>query len=151
MSAVIRVCRQENNALTENNKIFNTVGNMTAEPCVFIVDDDEAIRDGIELVIDTLGLACRTFDSAEKFLGANCHDQGGCLLLDFSLPGLNGLELQAELSNRNVQLPIIFLTAHGNALLEARAIKAGAFGFLTKPVQIELLIENIQSALKKEA
>lgn len=121
--------------------------NMGNRPCVFIVDDDDAVRDGLEMVINTLGLDCQTFASAEQFLKGYCYDKPGCLLLDYKLPGMNGLELQAELKRRNMQLPIIFLTAHGNSTMGAMALEAGAFGFLTKPAQIGKLVESIRAAL----
>jgi FixJ family two-component response regulator len=120
---------------------------MSIEPCVFIVEDDYAVRDGLALVIETAGLACQAFESAERFLQAYTPDTSGCLLLDINLPGLTGLELQDELVRRNSQLPIIFLTAHGDMLMKGRAIKAGAADFLMKPVPSELLIERIQAVL----
>jgi CheY-like chemotaxis protein len=136
-------------AATNPNVIyFNTLCNMTSQPCVFVVDDDEAIRDGLGLVVETLDLACQTFECAEQFLEGYCHGKPGCLLLDFNLPGMNGLELQAEMNRRKIQLPIIFLTAHGNAPVADSAFEAGAFAFLTKPVQIGPLVENIRAALR---
>ena len=89
---------------------------MNTQTCVYIVDDDYAVRDALGLVMETAGLACRTFDSAEHFLETYCPGAPGCLLLDMNLPGLNGDELQAELNRRNMRLPIIFLTAHGDIL-----------------------------------
>lgn len=120
---------------------------MSTEPCVFIVDDDCAVRDGLGLVIETSGLAYQVFESAEHFLQAYCPGKRGCLLLDVNMPGLNGLELQDELIRRNSHLPIIFLTAHGDTLMMKQAIKAGAADFLTKPVPSQLLIERIQAVL----
>src|SRR5664279_5062465 len=124
---------------------------MSAQPCVFIVDDDHAVRDALSLVIETANLAYQTFESAEDFLQDYCPDRPGCLLLDVNLPGLNGHELQAELIRLNMHLPIIFLTAYGDIPMTVRAIKAGAVDFLTKPVPTKLLIERIQAVLKHEA
>jgi FixJ family two-component response regulator len=135
-------------ATNPNTSYFNAISNMTSQPSVFIVDDDEAIRDSIGLVVETLDLAYQTFECAEQFLEGYCHDKPGCLLLDFNLPGMNGLDLQAEMNRRRIQLPIIFLTSHGNAPVADRALEAGAFAFLTKPVQIGLLVENIRAALR---
>jgi FixJ family two-component response regulator len=124
---------------------------MNFQPCVFIVDDDSAVRDGIGLLIETAGLAYQAFESAEHFLQAYSEDKRGCLLLDVSLPGLNGLELQTEFARQNIRLPIIFLTGNGDIPMSVRAMKAGAADFLTKPVPSNLLIERIQAALQLEA
>jgi FixJ family two-component response regulator len=124
---------------------------MNYQPCVFIVDDDSAVRDGIGLLVETAGLAYQAFESAEHFLQAYSEDERGCLLLDVSLPGLNGLELQTEFARQNIRLPIIFLTGNGDIPMSVRAMKAGAADFLTKPVPSALLIERIQAALQLEA
>lgn len=124
---------------------------MNTQPCVFIVDDDDAVRHALGLVFETAGLVYQTFESAEHFLEAFCPGQYGCLLLDVNMPGMNGDELQAELIGRDIQLPIIFLTAYGNIPLTVRTIKAGAVDFLTKPVPTPLLIERVQAVLQQEA
>jgi FixJ family two-component response regulator len=124
---------------------------MNTQPCVFIVDDDYAVRDGLGLVIETAGLPYQAFESAEHFLQTYCPSKPGCLLLDVNMPGLNGLELQTELIRRNItHLSIIFLTAHGDIPMTVRAVKAGAVDFLTKPVPSKLLIERIQAALQQQ-
>jgi two-component system response regulator FixJ len=124
---------------------------MNTELCVFIVDDEYAVRHSLGLVMETAGFTYRTFESAEDFLQNYCQDQPGCLLLDVNLPGLNGDELQAELIRRKIHLPIIFLTAYGDIPMTVRAIKSGAVDFLTKPVPSHLLIERIQAVLQQEA
>ena len=124
---------------------------MNSQPCVFIVDDDDAAREGLALVIDTLGLACQAFENAERFLESYVAGTPGCLVLDINMPGMNGDELQAELNRRNSHLPIIFLTAYGDIATTVRTIRAGAVDFMTKPVQINLLIERIQAVLNHEA
>lgn len=124
---------------------------MDSQPCIFIVDDDNAVRDGLGMVMDTVGLACQTFASAEHFLETYNPGTPGCLVLDINMPGMNGDELQAELIRRNIRLPIIFLTAFGDIPMSVRTIKAGAVDFLTKPVQIKQLIERIQAELQHEA
>ncbi|MEQ1636198.1 MAG: response regulator [Methylococcales bacterium] len=123
---------------------------MSSEPCVYIVDDDFAVRDGLGMIIENAGLACQSFASAEQFLGAYCPGQRGCLLLDVNMPGMTGDELQEELNRRNSHLPIIFLTAYGTIPLTVRSIKAGAVDFLTKPVPSKLLLERIQDVLQEE-
>ncbi len=123
---------------------------MSIHPCVYIVDDNDVLRDSLKLVIETAGLAHQDFDSAEFFLQAYCPGSPGCLLLDMSLPGMNGFELQAELNRRNYSLPIIFMTAHSDNAMAVRAIKAGAIDFLTKPVPVKLLIARIQTLLQQE-
>ncbi len=124
---------------------------MNSQSCVFIVDDDYAIREGLGLVIEIAGLACQTFESAEHFLQTYCPCHSCCLLLDVDMPGMSGLELQAELIRRNMHLPIIFLTASGDITIAARALKAGAVDFLTKPVPSKVLIKRIQAVLQQEA
>jgi FixJ family two-component response regulator len=123
---------------------------MSAQPCVFIVDDDDAVRDGLAMVIETVGLACQTFDNAECFLETYTPGTPGCLVLDINMPGLRGDELQAELNRRNIRLPIIFLTSYGDIPTSVRTIKAGAVDFLTKPVKIDELIERIQAELQND-
>jgi FixJ family two-component response regulator len=120
---------------------------MSMQPCVYVVDDDDAVRDGLGLVIEMAGFAYQAFESAEQFLAGYTPGQPGCLLLDINMPGLNGLELQEELSRRGIQLPIIFLTAYGDIPMTVRAMKAGAVDFMTKPVPSKLLIERIRDVL----
>lgn len=124
---------------------------MSTQPCVFIVDDDYAVRDSLGLVFKTAGLNYLTFENAEHFLETYSGGTPGCLLLDMNMPGLNGDELQIELIRRNIHLPIIFLTAHGDIPMSVRAMKAGAVDFLTKPVPSKLLIERVQTVLQREA
>ncbi|MBD9357630.1 response regulator transcription factor [Methylomonas albis] len=122
---------------------------MSTQPCVFVVDDDDAVRDSLGLVFEIAGLAYQTFASAESFLESYCPGQPGCLVLDVNMPGLDGHELQAELNCRHIRLPIIFLTAYGDIPMTVRAMKAGAVDFLTKPVSTALLIERVQAALQQ--
>jgi len=123
---------------------------MSIQPCVFIVDDDYAVRDALGLVIETAGLDCQTFENAEHFLETYSPGRPGCLLLDVNMPGMNGDELQTELIRRNIHLPIIFLTAYGDIPMTVRTIKAGAVDFLTKPVPSKFLLERIQAVLHDE-
>lgn len=123
---------------------------MTFQACVFIVDDDYAVRDSLGQVMETAALPYQLFDSAEHFLESYKRGQPGCLLLDMNMPGMTGGELQAELIHLNIQLPIIFLTAFGDIPTTVRAIKAGAVDFLTKPVASKLLVERITEVLRQQ-
>jgi FixJ family two-component response regulator len=123
---------------------------MNIQPCVYIVDDDYAVRDSLGQVMEMAGFTCRTFESAESFLQSYRSDNPGCLLLDVNMPEMNGDELQTELIRRSIQLPIIFLTAYGDIPTTVRLIKAGAVDFLTKPVPSALLIDRIRTVLQNE-
>ena len=124
---------------------------MSFHPCVFIVDDDDAVRESLTLIIENAGLACLAFNSAEDFLKKINPNESGCLILDVNLPGLTGHELQAELNRRKNHLPIIFLSAYGDIPMTVRAMKAGAVDFLTKPVPSKVLIERIWAILDQES
>lgn len=123
---------------------------MKSQPCVFIVDDDDAVRDGLAMVIESVGLSCQAFENAEHFLETYAPGTPGCLVLDINMPGIRGDELQAELNRRHIRLPIIFLTSYGDIPTSVRTIKAGAVDFLTKPVKISELIDRIQTELQNE-
>lgn len=113
---------------------------------VFIIDDDEVVRDVLAESVQAGGYTVRTFPNAESFI-ANCTSEcRGCIVLDVKMPGMDGPTLQKELLQRDIRLPIIFLSAHGNIPLTVRTIKAGAIDFLTKPVNAEVLLERILTA-----
>ncbi|MFA5242854.1 MAG: response regulator [Sulfuricella sp.] len=116
---------------------------------VFIVDDDEAVRDSLALLLSLNGFATRVFDSAEHFLAACQPEWAGCLVLDIRMQGMDGLELQRTLNARNVRLPIIVITAHGDVAMAREALKAGAVDFLEKPIDDQLLIANVSIALDR--
>lgn len=116
---------------------------------VFIVDDDEAVRDSLALLLSLNGFATRVFDSAENFLAACQPEWSGCLVLDIRMQGMDGLELQRTLNARNVRLPIIVITAHGDVAMAREALKAGAVDFLEKPIDDQLLIANVSIALDR--
>jgi FixJ family two-component response regulator len=119
-------------------------------PCVFVVDDDASIRTALKRLFQSVGLRCETFSSAQSFLTHPLGDQIGCLVLDVRLPGLSGLDLQSELSKANIQIPIIFITGHGDVPMTVRAIKAGAVEFLTKPFHDQDLLDAVQQALNHD-
>lgn len=124
---------------------------MSIQPCVYIVDDDDAVRDSLGYVMETAGFSYQTFESAEHFLQTFCPEKPGCLVLDLNMPDMTGDELQAELIRRKSSLPIIFLTGYGDIPTSVRVIKAGAVDFLTKPVASKLLIERIHEVLLQES
>ncbi|HEX7029937.1 MAG TPA: response regulator [Gammaproteobacteria bacterium] len=116
-------------------------------PTVFIVDDDASVRDSLALLLKLRQLRTETFASAEEFLEKHEPESAGCLLLDVRMPGMSGLELQAELARRAIALPVIVITAHGDVATTRTALKAGAFDFLEKPVDDQLLFDVIENAL----
>jgi FixJ family two-component response regulator len=122
-----------------------------SDATVFVVDDDAAVRDGLAALLEGAGLAVETYASAEAFLAALRPDRYGCLLLDVKMPGMSGTELQAELARCGVQLPIIFLTAHGDIPTSVQAVKAGAVDFFTKPPDGAMLIERVRAAVGRVA
>jgi RNA polymerase sigma factor (sigma-70 family) len=121
------------------------------EPTVFIVDDDPSARRGLTRLIRAAGLKAESFSSAADFLASGNYDRPGCLVLDVRMPGMTGPELQDELDRAGLQLPIIFLSAHGDVPTTARAMKMGAVDFLTKPVDRDELLEAIKTSLAHDA
>ncbi|MDI3288212.1 response regulator [Polyangium sp. 15x6] len=119
-------------------------------PVVFIVDDDESVRDGIGRLLGSIGLTVEAFPTAEAFLDARRDDTPGCLVLDVRLPELGGLELQQRLLEAEVPRSIVFITGHGDIPMSVRAMKAGAIEFLTKPFRAEELIRAIREALAQD-
>jgi FixJ family two-component response regulator len=120
-----------------------------APPIVFIVDDDVSVRESLESFIRNEGWQAETFASAQEFLDHPRATLPSCLILDVSLPGLNGLELQQRLAAERTDMPIIFITGHGDIPMTVRAMKAGALEFLTKPFQDEELLNAIRQALRR--
>lgn len=118
-----------------------------ASAIVFVVDDDVSVRESLSGLIRSVGLQVRTFTSAQEFLGAREMDGPCCLVLDIKLPGLNGLELQKRMAEIGLEIPIIFVTGHGDVPTSVRAMKAGAVEFLTKPLKDKDLLEAIQLAI----
>ena len=118
-------------------------------PIVFVVDDDPAICLSLKRLVKSVGLEAQTFTSAQEFLRAKRPDGPGCLVLDVRLPGLSGLDLQQELLDAKVDLPIIFITGHGDIPMSVRAMKAGAVEFLTKPFRDQDLVDAIQHGIEK--
>ena len=124
---------------------------MTAAPVVFVVDDDASVRSSLKLLLSTVGLQADTFDSADGFLRNKRADVPSCLVLDVRLPGLSGLDFQRELVTRNICIPIVFLTGHGDIPMSVRAMKAGAVEFLTKPFRDQDLLDAVRVALDRDS
>jgi RNA polymerase sigma factor (sigma-70 family) len=123
---------------------------MTLRPVVFVVDDDPSVRSSLKFLLSSVGLQVESFDSAETFLQRNPPDAPSCLVLDVRLRGLSGLDFQRELAARNRQMPIIFITGHGDIPMSVRAMKAGAVEFLTKPFRDQDLLDSVRIALERD-
>jgi FixJ family two-component response regulator len=117
---------------------------------VFVVDDDPSVRRAIKRLVESVGLQVEAWGSAHEFLRNQRPDAAGCLVLDVRLPGKSGLDLQRELTEANIHIPIIFITAHGDVPMTVRAMKAGAVEFLTKPFRDQDLLDAIQHALQRD-
>ena len=123
----------------------------TTDPIIFIIDDDEGIRTSVSRSLAKRGFVVETFASAQTFLDTYDSDQPGCIILDYGMPGMSGLELQEKLVSENTTLPIIFITGHGGVPESVQAMKAGAIDFLEKPFRTDVLVERIGFALKISA
>jgi FixJ family two-component response regulator len=120
-----------------------------AQPVVFIVDDDTSLRGALSSLIRSIGLRVEAFASAPEFFAAKRPDAACCLILDVRLPGVSGLDFQAELTKAKIQIPIIFITGHGDIPMSVKAMKAGAVEFLTKPFRDQDLLDAVQVALER--
>lgn len=124
---------------------------MTPEPTVFVIDDDEAVRRFLSGLVESVGLRIEAYASARGFLDAYEPGRPGCILLDIRMPEMSGLELQKELRARNIHLPVIILTGHGDVQVAVRAMKAGAVDFIEKPFNNQLLLDRVQEAVAESA
>jgi two-component system, LuxR family, response regulator FixJ len=122
---------------------------MTADAVVHVIDDDEAVRQSLEFLLRAAGVAARTYDSAEAFLGALPAIEAGCVITDVRMPGISGIELLRRLGEMQVKLPVIVITGHGDVPLAVEAMKNGAVDFLEKPYEDELLLGSVRSALDR--
>ncbi|MDZ7657643.1 MAG: response regulator [Sulfurimicrobium sp.] len=122
----------------------------TGQATVFVVDDDEAMRDSIQLLLESVHLNARTFSCVLDFM--KCFDQTleGCLLLDVRMPGMNGMELLEMLKSGGVDLPVVMITGHGDVPMAVRALKFGAFDFIQKPFNAQELLDRVQAALEQD-
>ena len=119
-------------------------------PLVCVIDDESVSRESLSFLLRSAGRTVRAFSSAQEYLIDPPVEPPGCLVVDVQLPGISGLDLQQELVSKDIQIPIIFLTGHGDIPMSVRAIKAGAIEFLTKPFDDEYLLEAIRSAIARE-
>jgi len=124
---------------------------MNHEQTVFVVDDDEAIRDSLSMLLESVGLPHQLYSTAMGFLDELNSQRHGCLVLDIRMPGMSGLELQTELLRREVMLPVIFITGHGDIGMAVKAMRLGALDFITKPFHEQELLDRIHGALTYDA
>jgi len=122
--------------------------NNVTEPTVFIVDDDEAVRKGLCLLLKSVSIRTETFSSAQEFMDAYNPARTGCLVLDVRMPGMSGLDLQTHLAEKGYKIPIIIITGHGDVPMAVRAVKMGAVDLIEKPFRDQVLLECVQKALK---
>jgi RNA polymerase sigma factor (sigma-70 family) len=123
---------------------------MTRASVVFVVDDDPSVRSSLKFLLSSVGLQVEGFESAETFLQRKPPDAPSCLVLDVRLRGLSGLDFQRELAARNIRIPIVFVTGHGDIPMSVRAMKAGAIEFLTKPYRDQDLLDAVRVALERD-
>ena len=124
---------------------------MISRATVFIVDDDPAVRDSLGLSLRKAGFTVESHASAEDFLKVYKEERRGCILLDIRMPGMSGMELQEYLAEKGIEIPIVFITGHGDVPTSVRAIKRGAVDFLEKPFSREDLISRVEEALEQDA
>jgi RNA polymerase sigma factor (sigma-70 family) len=123
---------------------------LSAASIVFVVDDDASVRSSLKFLLSTVGLQVESFESADTLLHKKLPDVPSCLVLDVRLPGLSGIDIQRELAARNIRIPTIFLTGHGDIPMSVRAMKAGAVEFLTKPFRDQDLLDAVRVALEQD-
>jgi FixJ family two-component response regulator len=119
-------------------------------PIVLVIDDDPDVREGLKALFESVNLQSRTYKSTPEFLRSKLPDQVSCLILDVRLPGLSGLDFQAELAKVNVNIPIIFITGFGDIPMSVKAMKAGAVEFLTKPIREQDLLDAVRAAIDRD-
>jgi FixJ family two-component response regulator len=117
---------------------------------VYIIDDDASVRDGLGDLLRSVGLGVQTFAASQEFLDSKRPDAPGCIILDVRLPGRSGLEFQKMLQNLSIQLPVIFISAHGDVPISVRAMKSGAIEFLTKPLREQELLDAVHAGIERD-
>ena len=123
---------------------------MSKQPNVFVVDDDQAMRNSLKWLIESVGMNVETYSTADEFIQNYYPGRAGCLLLDVRMPGMSGLELQEHFIKHQINIPIIIITGHGDVPMAVRAMKSGAVDFIEKPFNDELLLESIRNALSMD-
>src|SRR6056297_368947 len=121
-----------------------------SQQTVYVVEDDEAVRDSLELLLKSDGKPVKTYDNANDFLKDYSEAMSGCIVLDIRMPGMDGMELQKKLNEKHSILPIIFVTGHGDVPMAVDAMKEGAIDFIQKPYREEALLEKIEAALEQD-
>lgn len=129
-------------------KVEKSLQDINAEPTVYVVDDDDAVRDALRVLLESMHIQVDAFASVQDFLDTYDPRMPGCLVLDIRLPRISGLELQEHLKRSGVHIPIIFISGHGNVSMAVRAMKAGAVDFLEKPFDDQMLLDSIQRAIE---
>jgi FixJ family two-component response regulator len=124
--------------------------NLEPQSVVFVVDDDASMRDAMQFLFRSVGLRAEVFASAQEFLRIKLPDVPCCLVLDIRLPGLSGLDFQTELAKANIQVPIVFITGHGDIPMSVKAMKAGAIEFLTKPFRDQDMLDAVRLGLERD-
>lgn len=146
----LRSLKQQLEFETKLEPELNPGHRLEEDATVFVVDDDESIREAAKSLLRSVDLSVETFATAREFLQSRRSNVPGCLVLDVRLPGLSGLDLQRELAKANIHIPIIFITGHGDIPMTVRAMKAGAVEFLTKPFRDQDLLDAIQQAFERD-
>jgi RNA polymerase sigma factor (sigma-70 family) len=123
---------------------------METDPTVFVVDDDPAMRQSLRWLIESVNVAVETYAAAQDFLAAYDPNRPGCLVLDVRMPGMGGLDLQAELARREIEVPVIIITGYAEVPTAVRALKSGALDFIEKPFSDQLLLDRIQQAIASD-
>jgi two-component system, LuxR family, response regulator FixJ len=122
-----------------------------SKPFIYVVDDDDTFRKSLQWLLESVGLAVRTFATAAEFLEGYVPGSPGCLVLDIRMPGMSGLQLQNQLASRGIGMPVIFLTGHGDVPMAVAAVKKGALDFIQKPYNDQQLLDLVNFALKRDA
>lgn len=122
-----------------------------SEPRVFIVDDDQEVRNALELLMESVGLPASTYESAQAFLDAFDPDLPGCIVLDVRMPGMSGMDLQARLAAETLHPPVIIITGHGDVPMAVRAVQSGAVDFIEKPFNDQALLDSVHKAIEQDA
>ena len=122
-----------------------------SEPRVFIVDDDQEVRNALELLMESVGLRASTYESAQAFLDAFDPDLPGCIVLDVRMPGMSGMDLQARLAAETLHPPVIIITGHGDVPMAVRAVQSGAVDFIEKPFNDQALLDSVHKAIEQDA
>lgn len=121
---------------------------MDSHPCVHIIEDDDAVRDSLQMMLESVGRPTEVFSNADTFLSSYSQGMAGCIILDIRMPGMNGMELQRKLNELNSILPIIFVTGHGDVPMAVEAMQQGAVDFVQKPYREQELLDKITTAMK---